>query len=107
MKFVAIVLLVLLVAGAAAWQVVFKGDDPARHGVTGDLFRDGILSKQDSAQQVNEWSAGVNWFPVQNIRVSLMYTWVGYNGDSIRPLLINGKRIDHEDVLLARFQVDF
>ena len=40
MKVLAIVLAVLLVAGAVAWQIVFKGDDPARHGVTGDLFVD-------------------------------------------------------------------
>ncbi len=40
MKGAAIAFLVLLVAGAIAWQILFKGDDPARHGVTGDLFVD-------------------------------------------------------------------
>ena len=40
MKGIGIALLVLLVAGAIAWQVLFKGDDPRRKDVTGDLFVD-------------------------------------------------------------------
>jgi enediyne biosynthesis protein E4 len=40
MKVFAIVLAALLVVGAVAWRIVFKGDDPSRKGVTGDLFID-------------------------------------------------------------------
>jgi enediyne biosynthesis protein E4 len=40
MKTAGIVLLALLVAVAVFWTVTFKGDDPKRHSVTGDLFVD-------------------------------------------------------------------
>jgi hypothetical protein len=40
MKVVAVVLLALLLVGAAAWQILFKGEDSARKNVTGDLFQD-------------------------------------------------------------------
>lgn len=75
--------------------------------VPGDLFRDGILSKQDSAQKVDEWALCVNWYPNQNVRLSLQYNWINYNGHSIRPIVVAGHRFDHEDVLVVRAQIDF
>ena len=50
---------------------------------------------------------GVNWYPNQNVRISLMYDWINYDGDSIRPVVVNGRRIGHEDVLVLRAQIDF
>ena len=35
------------------------------------------------------------------------YALVVYNGDPIRPVVIDGRRIDDEDVILVRIQVDF
>ncbi|MCE9581343.1 MAG: hypothetical protein K8T20_02380 [Planctomycetes bacterium] len=79
----------------------------SRFNVPGDLIRDGIISKQDSAQKVDEFAAGVNWYPNPNVRVSAMYAFIEYTGSSIRPLVVGNRRFDHEDVLVIRVQVDF
>lgn len=79
----------------------------ARFNVPGDLFSDGILSRDNSAQHVDEIAACINWYPNANVRLSVMYSYVEYNGHSTRPVSVNGRRFDHEDVLIVRAQIDF
>lgn len=72
------------------------------------LVDSAYFNKDTTAREVHEYSAGVNWFPNMNTRLSVAYAYVNYSSDEhTEPLVINGKRIDHEDVLLVRFQIDF
>ena len=79
----------------------------SRFNVPGDLFRDEILSKVGSARHVDEMAACINWYPNSNVRLSVMYAYVEFNGDVVNPLVKSGKRFDHEDVLIVRAQIDF
>ncbi len=79
----------------------------SRFNVPGDLMRDGVISKTNSAQHVDEMAACVNWYPNSNVRLSVMYAYVLYNGTHNNPIVVAGKRFDHEDVLIVRAQIDF
>ncbi|KAF0247104.1 MAG: Phosphate-selective porin O and [Planctomycetota bacterium] len=79
----------------------------SRFNVPGDLARDEIISKLASAQHVDEMAACINWYPNAHVRISVMYAYIEYNGRRNNPLVIGGKRIDHEDVLIVRMQIDF
>lgn len=57
------------------------------------------------ARRVDEISAVVNWFPNENVLVSLAYVWVGY--DHNRVVLPSGREIDEEDVVALRVQIGF
>lgn len=72
-----------------------------------DLFRDGVLSRRNSAKYVEEYAGCVNWYPNANVRLSVMYAWLNYTGDNVNPVVVNGKRFDHEDVIIVRAQIDF
>ena len=79
----------------------------SRFRIQDDLFDDGILDPARSAQEADEYALGVNWYPNSCVRVTAAYALVVYNGDPIRPVVIDGRRIDDEDVILVRIQVDF
>ncbi|KAF0246809.1 MAG: hypothetical protein FD180_339 [Planctomycetota bacterium] len=60
------------------------------------------------SKNVTEWSLGVNYYPNAHVRVSLMYVNYRYDReDSRRLLTANGHRLDREDALIVRAQVDF
>jgi phosphate-selective porin OprO/OprP len=68
----------------------------------------GYFNRGTSARRVREYCAGVNWFPNMNTRITVAYAYINYWGEEhTEPLVVSGKRIDHEDVLLVRVQIDF
>jgi phosphate-selective porin OprO and OprP len=79
----------------------------SRFNMPQDLAKDGVTAKLTSAQHVDEMALCVNWYPNSNVRISVMYAWIEYNGRRNNPLRIAGKKIDHEDVLIIRAQIDF
>ncbi|NUN47825.1 MAG: hypothetical protein HUU15_03225 [Candidatus Brocadiae bacterium] len=72
-----------------------------------EWFEDGILSRTGSAREIDEYGFGINWYPVTNVRISLAYEWIEYDGDTENPLRVNGRSFDDEDVLILRVSVDF
>lgn len=79
----------------------------SRFRIGDDLFRDGVLSRRNSAKYAEEYAGCVNWYPNANVRLSVMYAWLNYTGDSVNPVVAGGRRFDHEDVIVVRAQIDF
>ncbi|KAF0246392.1 MAG: phosphate-selective porin O and [Planctomycetota bacterium] len=59
----------------------------------------------DGARRIDEFTLGLNWFPNENVRVSLEFIRVRYRHG--RALLPNGDRTAREDAVLLRFQLSF
>ena len=60
------------------------------------------------SRSVTEWSVGVNYYPNAYVRVSVMYVNYRYDReDSRRLFTANGHRLDREDALIVRAQIDF
>lgn len=59
----------------------------------------------DGARRVDESALVVNWFPNENVRVSLKFVRVAYRHG--RALLRDGTRTAREDALLLRVQLSF
>lgn len=60
------------------------------------------------SRNVTEWSVGVNYYPNAYVRVSVMYVNYRYDReDSRRNFTADGARIDREDALILRAQIDF
>ena len=57
------------------------------------------------ARRVDEFALIVNWFPNENIRISLQFIRVEYRHG--RATLTNGDRTAREDAILLRFQLSF
>jgi phosphate-selective porin OprO and OprP len=75
--------------------------------IENDAFRRGVLNRDVSARSADEFSLGVNWYPNANVRVNLAYTWLYYFGRHTEPVVVKGQRLDDENVLIFRAQIDF
>jgi phosphate-selective porin OprO and OprP len=68
----------------------------------GDLTDSGFIAAGTN-DQVTAYTLGLNWWMVRNVRVSFNWVHTVFDED-----LVSGTHeIDHEDALLARFQIDF
>jgi phosphate-selective porin OprO/OprP len=81
-----------------AWQIAF------RYGflsVDRDLFKYGYADPKKYTDKAESYTAGVNWYLNEMVRVMVNYIHTSFDDE----ILVNDKKIDNEDVFIARFQL--
>ena len=89
--------------GPGAWELGLRFSSL---DVENDIFGSGFATRPDSTDGIDELVFGVNWWPIQNARVSFNYvhTWLN---NPITVGRLGMDRMDSEDAVLMRFQIDF
>ena len=92
----------LFAGGIGDVQVVVRASRVA----IDDTFEERGLAS--GSRNVNEYAFGANWYPNSHVRISAMYVHYRYDQNSSRQLFTaNGRKLDYENAIIIRAQIDF
>jgi phosphate-selective porin OprO/OprP len=83
-----------------AWEI---GARFSRIDLDDDAFRQGLVTRGNSASHAIAWTLGLNWYLNRAVRIQLNYERTNFD----RTIATGAGLTDHEDVFLGRFQVAF
>jgi phosphate-selective porin OprO/OprP len=104
--------------GWGAWELVARYseinlDDDTFKNPTNNQYSGGYADLANSAKSAESWTAGINWYWNQNVKLAVNYTQTSFEGGAssnnanANATGSNIRDRDDEKALLARFQVAF
>jgi phosphate-selective porin OprO/OprP len=83
-----------------AFELAARGSEV---NISPAAFDEGFATRPDAAGSATEWTGGINWYLNKSFKFQLNYEHTDFD----KPTQFGAKTLDHEDVVLTRFQLQF